>query len=123
MVLTLLGLLLFYQNFEPNKEGGYSKIRGYEKFSTTAVLGSGPILGLKVISSGLYVVARKNSSNYTQWYYGTGTTWNSMATGANTNGGKARSVTYNLSGDAKTIFVDGTNYLEFIILLVIHLHT
>ena len=105
-----VGSATILQNFEPNKEGGYSKIRGFEKFSDTAVPGSGPILGLKVISSGLYVVARKNASNYTQWYYGTGTSWTSMATSANTSGGKARSVTYNLSGDAKTIFVDGTNY-------------
>ena len=51
------------QNFESSKEGGYSKIKGFAKFSTTAVPGSGPILALKVISSGRIVVARQNGSN------------------------------------------------------------
>lgn len=105
-----VGSATILQNFEPNKEGGYSKIKGYEKFSTTAVTGSGPILALKVISSGRMVVARKNASNYTQYYYGTGTTWTSMATSASTNGGKARHAEFNLDGDDKVVFVDGTNY-------------
>lgn len=105
-----VGSATILQNFEPNKEGGYSKIKGYEKFSTTAVTGSGPILALKVVSSGRMVVARKNASNYTQYYYGTGTTWTSMATSAGTNGGKARHAEFNLDGDDKVVFVDGTNY-------------
>lgn len=105
-----IGSATILQNFEPNKEGGYSKIRGYEKFSDTTVPGSGPILALKVISSGRYVVARKNASNFTQYYYGTGTTWTSMATSASTNGGKARHATFNFDGDDKVVFVDGTNY-------------
>ena len=105
-----VGSATILQNFEPNKEGGYSKIKGYEKYSDTAVPGSGPILALKVISSGRYVVARKNASNFTQYYYGTGTTWVSMATSASTNGEKARHVEYNLDGYDKVIFVDGTNF-------------
>ena len=105
-----VGSATILQNFEPNKEGGYSKIKGYEKFSTTAVTGSGPILALKVISSGRMVVARKNASNFTQYYYGTGTTWTSMATSVGTNGGKARHAEFNLDGDDKVVFVDGTNY-------------
>lgn len=105
-----VGSATILQNFEPNKEGGYSKVKGYEKFSTTAVTGSGPVLALKVISSGRIIVARKNATNYTQYYYGTGTTWTSMATSATTNGGKARHAEYNLDGDDKVVFVDGTNY-------------
>ena len=105
-----VGSATILQNFEPNKEGGYSKVKGYEKFSDTEVTGSGPILALKVISSGRMVVARKDASNYTQYYVGTGTTWTSMATSAGTNGGKARHAEYNLDGDDKVIFVDGTNY-------------
>ena len=105
-----VGSATILQNFEPNKEGGYSKIKGYEKFSDTEVTGSGPILALKVISSGRIIVARKNASNYTQYYYGTGTTWTSMATSASTNGGKARHAEFNFDGDDKVIFVDGTNY-------------
>ena len=105
-----IGSATILQNFEPNKEGGYSKLRGYEKFSTTVVPGSGPILALKVISSGRYVVARKAASNLTSYFYGTGTTWNLMGSSAGTNGGKARHVEFNLDGDDKVVFVDGTNY-------------
>ena len=104
-----IGSATILQNFEVNKEGGYSKIKGYEKFSDTTVPGSGPVLGLKVISSGRTVVARQNGSNLTQWYYGTGTTWNSMATGT-LLGGKARHASFNLDGDDKVVFVDGVNY-------------
>lgn len=97
------------QNFEVSREGGYSKIKGYEKFSDTAVPGTDAILALKIISAGRIVTARKNASNVTEFYYGTGTTWTSM--GARPFlGGKARYASYNLDGDDKTIFVDGVNY-------------
>ena len=104
-----VGSATLLQNFEVNKEGGYSKIKGYEKFSDTTVPGSGPVLGLKVISSGRTVVARQNGSNVTQWYYGTGTTWNSMASGP-LLGGRVRHTSFNLDGDDKVVFVDGVNY-------------
>jgi hypothetical protein len=104
-----VGSATILQNFEASKEGGYSKIKGFEKFSTTAVPGSGPILALKVISSGRIVVARQNGSNVTEYYYGTGTTWTSM--GARPLlGGKAKHVLYNLDGDDKVLFVDSNNY-------------
>jgi hypothetical protein len=104
-----VGSATILQNFEATKEGGYSKIKGYEKYSDTEVTGSGPILALKVISSGRIVVARQNASNLTEYYYGTGTTWTSM--GARPLlGGKARSALYNLDGDDKVVFVDGVNY-------------
>ena len=105
-----VGSATILQNFEANKEGGYSKIRGYAKYSSITVPGSGPILALKVISSGRVVAARKNGSNQTQYYYSTGSSWTSMATSVGTNGGKARHILYNLEGDDKVIFVDGTNY-------------
>ena len=105
-----VGSATLLQNFEVNKQGGYSKINGYEKFSDTTVPGSGVVLGLKVISSGRIVAARKNASNFTQYYYGTGTSWTSMATSLATNGGKARHTSFNLDGTDKVIFVDGTNF-------------
>jgi hypothetical protein len=104
-----VGSATILQNFEATKEGGYSKIKGYEKYSNTEVTGSGPILALKVISSGRVVVARRNASSVTEYYYGTGTTWTSM--GARPLlGGKARSALYNLDGNDKVLFVDGVNY-------------
>jgi hypothetical protein len=105
-----VGSATILQNFETNKDGGYSKLLGYAKYSDTVIPGSGPTLAIKVISSGRVVVARKNSSNYTQYYYGTGTSWNSIATSASTNGGKVRHAEFNLDGDDKVVFVDGTNY-------------
>jgi hypothetical protein len=113
------------QNFEVNKEGGYSKIRGYEKFSDTEIPGTGNVLGLKVVSSGRYIAARKVDQDAvddfpsdlvagdigkTAYYYSTGTTWNFTAVSGASNGGKARHTTYNFDGDEKIIFVDGTNY-------------
>ena len=104
-----VGSATVLQNFEASREGGYAKIKGYTKFSDTEVPGTGPILALKVISSGRIIVARKNASNVTEYYYGTGTTWTSM--GARPLlGGKTRSAMYNLDGDDKVIFVDGVNY-------------
>jgi len=105
-----VGSATLLQNFEVNKEGGYSKLKGYSKYSTTQVAGSGTILALKVISSGRIVTARKNSNNKTEYYYGTGTTWASLGESALTNGSKAKSILYNLDGDDKVIFVDSKNF-------------
>ncbi len=187
-----VGSATILQNFEANKEGGYSKIKGFQKFSTTAVPGTGPVLAVKVISSGRVIAARKvDSSAVTQtnstasingatssstsvvldgnsgtivvgmivsgtgisgsptvttvtdqnnlvlssaqtladntvltfshldatadlnkvaYYYSTGNSWNFMAHSAGINSGKARHVLYNLDGDDKVLFVDGTNY-------------
>ncbi len=189
--INAVGSATVLQNFEPNKNGGYSKLLGFEKYSTTTVPGTGPILALKVISSGLVVAARKVDSsaittytatasvngttssttalvvdgnsgtievgmsvtgtgisgtptvatvtdqntlvlsstqslsndvaltfkhldtpdlNKTAYYYSTGTTWTFMAKSASTNGGKAKHTEFNLDGDDKVIFVDGTSY-------------
>ena len=104
-----VGSATFLQNFEVNKEGGYTKIKGYEKFSDTAVPGSGPVLGLKVVDSGKVLAARKNASNLTEWYYGSGTTWTSMSA-ATFLGNKARHVTFKLGTDVQVAIVDGVNF-------------
>ena len=57
--VNAIGSATILQNFEVNKEGGYSKLKGFSKFSDTEVPGTGEILGLKVVSSGRAVVARK----------------------------------------------------------------
>ena len=57
--VNAIGSATVLQNFEANKEGGYSKLKGFSKFSDTEVPGTGEILGLKVVSSGRAVVARK----------------------------------------------------------------
>lgn len=105
-----IGSANILQNFEPNKEGGYTKIKGYSKFSSTVLPGSDVVLGLKVVSTGRVIAARENTSGYTQYYYSTGGNWNSVATSANTNGGKVRHADFNFTGTDKIVFVDGTNY-------------
>ena len=65
-----------------------------QQFGMTEAL---EILGVKAISANRVVAARKNGSNLTQWYYGTGGAWTSMATGA-ALGGAAKSATFNLNG-------------------------
>ena len=120
-----VGSARILQNFEVNKEGGYSKIRGYEKFSETEVPGEDEVLGLKVVSSGRYIAARKVDADAvaaypsdlvsgdigkTAYYYSTGTTWNFTAVGPTSNAGKVRHTSFNFDGDDKIIFVDGTNY-------------
>lgn len=122
--INAIGSATVLQNLEPDRRGGYSKIKGYSKFSSTEVPGTASILALKVVSSGRAIVARKvdaqaitdvaglvsGDENKTAYYYGTGSTWNHMATSGLTNGNKARHATYNFDGDDKTVFVDGTNY-------------
>jgi hypothetical protein len=123
--VNAVGSASVLQNFEVNKEGGYSKIRGYEKFSDTEIPGDGNVLGLKVVSSGRYIAARKVDADAvtayssdlvsgdigkTAYYYSTGTTWNFTAVSGAANGGKVRHATYNFDGDEKIIFVDGNNY-------------
>lgn len=105
-----VGSATILQNFEVNKEGGYTKIRGFEKYSSDTVPGSGPVLGVKAISSGKVFAARKNASNKTEWYYSTGSGWVSAVVSPASSGGKVRHTDFNLDGSDKTIFVDSTNY-------------
>ena len=123
--MNAVGSARILQNFEVNKEGGYSKIRGYEAFSNTPVPGTDAVLGLKIVSSGRYIAARKVDADAvaaypsdlvsgdigkTAYYYSTGGAWNFTGVSASSNGGKVRHVTYNFDGDEKVLFVDGTNY-------------
>lgn len=122
--INAIGSATVLQNMEPDRRGGYTKITGFDKFSSTEIPGTGNVLGLKCVSSTRAVVARKvdadaitdvaalvsGDENKTAYYYGTGSTWTHMATSANTNGNKVYHSTYNFDGDDKTVFVDGTNY-------------
>ena len=94
-----IGSATILQNFEPNKEGGYSKLKGFTKFSTTVVPGSGVVLGCKVINSSKAVVARSDGTR-TEYHYGTGTSWTSLGDGT-ALGGKVRSTDFNFDGTDK----------------------
>lgn len=57
--MNAIGSATILQNMESDRQGGYTKIRGFEKFSSTETPGTGNVLGLKVISSGRAVIGRK----------------------------------------------------------------
>ena len=119
-----IGSATILQNMEPDRQGGYTKIKGFEKFSSTQVPGYGKIEALHVVSSGRAVAARKvnqdavdaiatlssSDINKTAYYVGTGTTWTHMATTADINGNKAYKAAFNFDGDNKVVFVDGQDY-------------
>ena len=119
-----VGSATILQNFESDREGGYSKLKGYSKFSTTAVPGTGEVLAMKVISSGRVVVARKVNAaavaaygtlasgdlNKTAYYHGTGTTWAHVGTSSSTNTLKVRYASFNFTQEDKTIFVDSKSF-------------
>jgi len=69
-----VGSATILQNFESDREGGYSKLQGYTKFSTTEVPGTGEVLAMKVVSSGRVVTARKmDTATVTQYQTATST--------------------------------------------------
>ena len=82
--VNAIGSATVLQNFEANKEGGYSKLKGFSKFSNTEVPGTGEILGLKVVSSGRAVVARKlDTAAVTEFQTATSTVNNTSNTVVN----------------------------------------
>lgn len=93
--MNAIGSATILQNMESDRQGGYTKIRGYQKFSTTEIPGTGTVLGLKVISSGRAVVARKlNAAAIT-----------SFEVTATVNGATTSSTSVLLDGDISTIAV------------------
>lgn len=104
-----VGSATFLQNFEPSKEGGYKKVLGYTKYSSTVLAGSGPVLGVKVLNETQVIAVRKNASNLSQYYISSGAAWTSLAT-APLLGGRVQSVSYNFDGSDKVFFVDGVNH-------------
>ena len=60
--LNAVGSASILQNFEVDKEGGYKKIKGFSKFTSTEIPGTGDVLGIKVISNARVIAARKVNS-------------------------------------------------------------
>src|SRR5690348_6801760 len=67
-------------NYEPSQTGGYRRISGYSKFSTTVVPGQGQLLGTLVYPNGFVLAARQDASDATKYniYKGTGTSWTAI---------------------------------------------
>jgi len=97
------GAALQLQNFEPDINGGYRRINGFEKYDTNQVGGtSGTILGVHVYQN--QVIASKG----TAVYKGTGSGWTSIDTGR-TSAGRFDFANFNFNNTEKVIWCDGAN--------------
>lgn len=107
--VNAVGSATLLQNFEPSKEGGYKKVLGYSKFSTSVVPGTGRLLGVKVVNDSEVLSARQDTvSGFTRYWISTGGAWASVATAA-ALGGKIRGISYNFGLGHKLALVDGVN--------------
>ena len=93
-----IGSATILQNFESDREGGYSKLKGYSKFSETKVPGGGEVLAMKVISSGRVVTARKmDTATVTEYQTATSTV----------NGAVSNSTAVALDNNTATAIMNG----------------
>lgn len=107
--VNAVGSATILQNFEPSKEGGYKKVLGYTKFSSSIVPGTGRLLGVRVINGSEVVAVRQDTvSGNSRYWVSTGGAWTSVATAASL-GGKVRGANYNFGSGDKVAFVDGVN--------------
>lgn len=106
--INKVGSATFLQNFEPSKEGGYKKVLGYSKFIPAILAGTGPVLGVKVLNETEVIAVRRNSSDLSEYYLSTASTWTSLGSAASL-GGRVQSVSYNFDGSDRVFFVDGVN--------------
>ena len=102
-----VGAASILQNFEPSVKGGYRRLSGTTKYSSSQVgSSSNTILGVAIFNNG--VVAAQGTSVY----FGTGGTWSDPAidTGR-TSAGRYRFEKYNFStNEERLIYADGANY-------------
>lgn len=106
--INAVGSATILQNFEPNKEGGYSKIKGFTKWDSNTVPGTGPVLGVKVVHDN-DVLAVRSDGTYTKVYESSGSGWTLLQT-APLNGGKVRFTNVNFTAGDVAIGTDGVNY-------------
>ena len=96
--INAVGSATILQNFESDREGGYSKLKGYSKFSETKVPGGGEVLAMKVVSSGRAVTARKmDNATITEYQTATSTV----------NGAVSNSTAVSLDNNTATAIVNG----------------
>jgi len=91
------------QNFEPDVQGGYAKILGFEKFDTNALSGSGIVLGISTYKNQFVVAARGANVQFSS-----GSGWTNIATNR-TSAGRYSFVTYDFDGTENLAMADGVN--------------
>jgi hypothetical protein len=98
-------------NYEAGITGGYKRVAGYSKYSTTAVTGQGTVLGVFVYNAGV-VAVRPTVADATKSdvYYGTGTSWTKINTDVRVTPTTVQCVRYNWTGTERMVMADGVNY-------------
>lgn len=102
------GAALDLVNYEPSVDGGYRRILGFAKYSTTQVPGTGNILAVQPALDGVFAVRKTGSDN--ALYYSTGGSWGSVLNTTTRTGtpSKARILPYNIVEEA-IVVTDGVN--------------
>ena len=100
------------RNFEPSQSGGYRRIEGYSKWSSSALSNSGPVRGLVYYGGNVY--AARNTGLYrssgSAWTEVTNNaTFSSAGVNLNAGSGKVRFLKYNFDGTEKIMVVDGSS--------------
>ena len=97
------GAALQLQNFEPDINGGYRRINGFEKYDTNQIGGStGTVLGVHIYKD--QVIAAKGTSVFKS----TGSGYTSIDTGR-TSAGRYTFANFNFNNTEKVVFCDGAN--------------
>lgn len=91
-------------NFEPNINGGYRRVSGFQKYDTNAGPGTGPILGAFVFNDGVVIAQNGN------FYKGSGSGWGAKINTdlTRTTPNKVRAAKYNWVRPS-IILADGAN--------------
>ena len=97
------GAALQLQNFEPDINGGYRRIDGFDEYDTNQVGGStGTILGVQIYKN--QVIASKGTAVYKS----SGSGWTTIDTGR-TSAGRYTFAVFNFNNTEKVVWCDGAN--------------
>lgn len=92
------------ENFEPDIEGGYTRILGYQRFIDVPVPGTGIVRAVFSVGQSEALAERGGKI-----YYTAGVGWAEKLTLTNPNIIRMRKDSYNFTGVKKTVVIDGVN--------------
>lgn len=102
--IKLTGTAINLINYEPAISGGYQRVLGFSKYSSSVVPGatSSAILGCKVSHGGVYAARPNVGATSTDIFYGTGSSWGSKLNASNlsTNTTKVRFCSFSITGES-----------------------
>ena len=97
-----VGAASILQNFEPSVKGGYRRLKGTTKYSSSQVNGTAKVTGVSVFNSGVVAISG------TAVKFSTGGSFSAVATQSNTPS-RPRFEKYNFGGTDTLVWVDGAN--------------